>query len=90
MIVEQGVHIVARYNGHVVGTYEADLFVEKKVIVELKAISMLADIHEVQLLNYLRATDFEAGLLINFGVKLDVKRKIFRNERKKSFSASIL
>lgn len=84
-VVEQGVGIVVRYEGQVVGAYEADLFVDRKVIVEIKAVSMLSEAHEVQLLNYLRATEVEVGLLINFGVKLEIKRKIFRNQRKKGF-----
>jgi GxxExxY protein len=71
------------YDGHVVGVYFADLFVEQCVIVELKAVAELAVAHEAQLLCYLNATDAEVGLLLNFGPKPQMKRKIFDNERKK-------
>ncbi len=64
------------------GQYFVDLFVANKVIVESKAIKNLAPEHEAQLLNYLKATDIEVGLLLNFGPKPQVKRKIFDNYRK--------
>lgn len=67
LLVEQSVDIVVRYQGHIVGSYEADMLVERKVILEIKAISILGEVHEVQVLNYLRATEMEVGLLINFG-----------------------
>ena len=76
--------IVVHYGQHVVGEYYADLIVEGKVIVELKAASALADEHEAQLLNYLKATDYEVGLLLNFGPKPQFKRKAFDNTRKGS------
>ena len=65
------------YKGEPVGDYIADLIVEDKVIIEIKAISQLNTIHEVQLVNYLKATGIEVGLLINFGPKIKVTRKIF-------------
>lgn len=65
-----------------VGEYFADLLVEEKVIVELKAAESLADEHERQLLNYLKATDKEVGLLLNFGKKPQFKRKVFQNINK--------
>ncbi|MFT4526417.1 MAG: GxxExxY protein [Bacteroidia bacterium] len=65
-----------------VGNYFADLLVENQVIVELKACSTIADEHEAQLLNYLRATDVEVGLLLNFGKKPEHKRKVFENRLK--------
>ena len=71
------------YDGVVVGEYLADLLVEDKVIVELKAVKALSEVHEVQLVNYLAATPIEVGLLLNFGEELDIKRKVFDNERKK-------
>src|SRR5690242_5320094 len=67
--VEQQVKIAVFYEGTVVGEYFADLLVEDVVIVELKAVRSLLDEHEAQLLNYLRATPYEAGLLLNFGPK---------------------
>lgn len=73
--VEQSVDITVRYRGQVVGSYEADLLVQGCVIVELKAVSHLAEAHEVQLVNYLRATDIEVGLLMNFAEKLDIRRR---------------
>lgn len=65
------------YDGHIVGDYIADIVVEDKVILELKAVKEFAEIHEVQLVNYLKATGLEVGLLINFGDSVQVKRKIF-------------
>lgn len=53
------------------------------VILELKAVEVLCEQHELQLINYLKATDIEVGLLLNFGKKPEVKRKIFSNNFKK-------
>lgn len=66
-----------------IGQYFADLLVEDIVIVELKANEVLIDIDEAQLLNYLKATEIEVGLLLNFGPKPTFKRKIFDNHLKK-------
>lgn len=60
-----------------VGEYCADIFVEDKVIVELKAVELINPVFEVQLVNYLKATGVEVGLLINFGKKLEIKRRVF-------------
>ncbi len=69
--------IKVHYEGHPVGDFEADLFVEEKVMVELKSIRTINPIHEVQLVNYLKATGVDLGLLINFGEqKVEVKRKV--------------
>src|SRR5579871_5405569 len=57
------------YDGRVVGAFEADLFVENCVIVELKSVRTTLMVHEVQLVNYLKATGIDVGLLINFGEK---------------------
>ena len=70
------------YRGVVMGEYFADLVVSDKVIVELKAASRLAPQHEAQLLNYLRATPYEVGLLLNFGPKPTHRRRVFDNDRK--------
>ena len=70
------------YNGKEIGEYFADIIVENSVIIELKAVDKLADIHEAQLLNYLKATNIEVGLLLNFGTKAEYKRKVFNNNRK--------
>ena len=69
--------IEVRYEGQNVGNFIADIFVEDKVIVELKAIRQLTTMHEVQLVNYLTSTNTEVGLLINFGAtEVEVKRKV--------------
>ncbi|MBW1861437.1 MAG: GxxExxY protein [Deltaproteobacteria bacterium] len=70
------------YEGEIIGEYYADILVEKKVIVEIKATRHLVKENEAQLLNYLKATDIEVGLLFNFGVKPEIKRKAFDNLRK--------
>lgn len=71
------------YHGQVVGDYSADLLVEEQVIVELKAVRNILPEHEAQLLNYLNATRCEVGLLLNFGHKPQIKRKVFDNEQKR-------
>ncbi len=71
------------YGANVIGKFEADLVVEKRVIVELKAKDKLHPAHEAQLTNYLRATDVEIGLLLNFGKCAEVKRKLFENKYKR-------
>ena len=69
--------ITVRYDGVVVGEFAADLYVEEKVIVELKSVRTVATAHEVQLVNYLVGTGTEVGLLINFGEeRVEVKRKL--------------
>jgi len=70
------------YEGQIVGDYLCDLIVDDKVILELKAVKELNDIHEVQLVNYLKATGVEVGLLINFGPSVKIKRRVFDNFRK--------
>ncbi len=70
------------YEGSLVGNYFADILVENKIILELKAAETLMEEHELQLVNYLRATDIELGLLLNFGKKPQIKRKIFSNDLK--------
>ena len=70
------------YEKQSIGEYLADILVENKVIVELKAIKQLSKQDEAQLLNYLSATEIEVGLLLNFGEKPEFKRKIFDNEHK--------
>jgi len=65
------------YDGRVVGDYLADMAVEGKVIVEIKAQAGLDGTHEAQLINYLKATGTEVGLLINFGPRIEIKRRIF-------------
>jgi len=68
------------YENQIVGDYKADILVEELVIVELKAIETLATIHETILVNYLKATELEVGLLLNFGPKPQYKRRVLTNE----------
>jgi len=70
------------YENEIMGEYFADILVDDKVIVEIKAAKNLALDHEAQLLNYLKATDKEVGLLLNYGRKPEIKRKVFDNFRK--------
>jgi GxxExxY protein len=70
------------YEDNVIGEYFADILVDDNVIVEIKASKNLAVENEAQLLNYLKATNIEVGLLLNFGPKSEVKRKVFDNFRK--------
>ena len=72
--VEKPIEVL--YKGKIVGNYFADIMVDDKVIVEVKAIKELSTIHEVQLVNYLKATGIEVGLLINFGTSVQVKRRV--------------
>lgn len=70
------------YDNKLVGEYFADLIVEDKVIIELKAAETLIEEHELQLINYLKAINIEVGLLLNFGRKPEIKRKIFTNDKR--------
>jgi GxxExxY protein len=80
--VRPQVRIEVYFQDQVVGDYCADMVVEEAVIVELKAASQITNDHEAQLLNDLRATPYEVGLLLNFGPKPDFRRKVFENHRK--------
>ncbi len=80
--VAQQAVIEVCYKNVIVGRYEADLLVKDAVIVEFKAVRELAEEHEAQLLNYLKATRYEVGLLLNFGPKPTFMRKAFDNQRK--------
>ncbi|MCU0337853.1 MAG: GxxExxY protein [Sediminibacterium sp.] len=81
LFVEKQRRIKVYYEGQEVGDYFADLIVDEKVIIELKASEALCEEHEFQLINYLKATEIEVGLLLNFGKKPEFKRKIFSNEK---------
>ncbi len=75
--VEAEKPIKVYYENNVVGEYQADLVIEDKIIVELKAVEELNKKFEVQLVNYLTATGLEVGLLLNFGKEsLQYKRKV--------------
>ena len=80
---EKQKQIKVHYNGQIIGEYFADLIVNNRVIIELKAAETLVKEHELQLINYLKATEIEVGLLLNFGKYPQFKRKIFTNDKKK-------
>ncbi len=97
-IKDTGLKVVQQYpvkvifENEIVGEYCSDLIVEDKIIIELKALESLNQIHEVQLVNYLKATGLEVGLLLNFGKKLEVKRRVFsvnHNSLNKSVSENL-
>ncbi len=77
---QQSINVI--YENEVVGLYYADVVVEDAIIIEIKAAESLCEEHAIQLVNYLKATTIEVGLLLNFGKKPEVKRKIFDNEYK--------
>ena len=74
--------IPVRFRGHEVGHFEADMLIEKCVLLELKAMRALDRSHVAQLRNYLRATDIEVGLLLNFGLRPEFRRLLFSNPGK--------
>ncbi len=80
--VESQKRIQVFYKESIVGEYYADLVVENKVIIELKANKFLIPENETQLINYLKATEYEVGLILNFGNKPEVRRKIYSNTTK--------
>ncbi|GAB1443268.1 GxxExxY protein [Ignavibacteriales bacterium] len=79
---EQQVLIKVYYDNIIVGNYVADIVVNDLIILELKAGESILPEHEAQLLNYLKATDYEVGYILNFGKKATFNRKVFENERK--------
>jgi len=84
LCVERQKDIAVFFRGKVIGDFKADLVVNKKVVVELKAVRTINPAHEAQLINYLKATDIEVGLLLNFGRKPEFKRFVYDNKRKKT------
>jgi GxxExxY protein len=87
-LTEAGLHVARQvatpiwFRGRTIGEYKADLIVNNAVLLELKAARALDPSHEAQILNYLRATDIEVGLLLNFGPKPHFKRFVFENSNK--------
>jgi GxxExxY protein len=81
--VKRQIEVPVWFRGQRVGDFTADILIERSVLVELKATRTLDSAHEAQLLNYLRATEIEVGLLFNFGVKPEFKRLAFDNSRKR-------
>jgi len=74
------------YHGEVVGEYKADMIVNDVVLLELKSVEKLIDVHDAQMLNYLKSTEIEVGLLLNFGRQAEFHRKIYDNSRKGSLN----
>src|SRR6266567_3843402 len=72
------------FRGRLVGDFKADFVIANRLVVELKAAKTLDPSHEAQLLNYLRATPLEVGLLLNFGQQAKFRRMVFSNSRKNS------
>jgi GxxExxY protein len=81
--VEAQKKISVYFKGKEVGEYYADLIVNDLIILELKAAETILEEFEAQLLNYLRGSDMEVGLLLNFGKKPQIKRKIYENKKKR-------
>ena len=75
--VEQQKELNIFYKDNIVGRFRTDLIVDDKVIIELKAVSNISKIHEIQLVNYLKGTNIKVELIVNFGEKLTFKRKFF-------------
>jgi GxxExxY protein len=83
LLVRDEVPVPVYFRGYQVGDFSADIVVEDKVLLELKAVREFDASHEAQLLNYLRGTDVEVGLLMNFGPKPTFRRRAFSNDRKR-------
>ena len=77
------------FKGQEIGEYFADILVNNHIILELKAVDSICNEHELQLINYLKATEIEVGLLLNFGEKPQVRRKLFTNDRKNNLRSSV-
>ena len=87
LFCEKQKQIKVYYKGRIVGEYFADVITNERVIIELKAAESLIEEHELQLVNYLKATEIEVGILLNFGKSPEFKRKFFTNDKKKNRSA---
>lgn len=87
--VETQKPIKVYYEGQVVGEYYADVLVEEKVLIELKSAAAITIEHESQLFNYLKATNIEVGLLLNFGPQAALKRKLWTSNKSKYLYQSI-
>lgn len=80
--VKTGVRPPVRYEGRLVGDFETDLIVEDLIIVEVKAGRAIDPSTTAQVINYLRASELEVGLVLNFGPRLEFRRIVFDNKRK--------
>ena len=88
MTVEAQRPLAVWFRGGKIGDFRPDLIVGDAVVVELKAARALEPVHDAQLLNYLRASELEVGLLLNFGPAPKIKRMVFANENKKNLQLS--
>lgn len=86
LIVERQKDIFVYFHGKIIGEYKADMIINGVVLLEIKSVEKLIDAHDAQLLNYLKATEIEVGLLLNFGRQAEFRRKIYDNPRKGSLS----
>lgn len=82
LVCQQQKRIPVYYENYMVGEYHADIIVDSKIILELKAVKTITTEHETQLFNYLRATEVEVGYVLGFGEKPQFKRILFTNDRK--------
>ncbi len=83
ILASQQVPVPVWFRGHKVGDFRVDLLVENSVLIEVKCARTIEPIHEAQVLHYLKSTEVEIGLLLNFGPTPQIRRFIFSNERKK-------
>ena len=83
LAVDRQVPVPVWFRGQKVGEFRADVLVENNVLLELKSSRTLEPAHEAQLLHYLKSTDVDIGLLLNFGIRPQFRRLLFDNERKK-------
>jgi GxxExxY protein len=83
LAVSRQIPLPVWFRGHKVGEFRADLLVENNVLVELKSAKSLENTHEAQLLHYLKSTEIEVGMLLNFGARPQFRRLLFDNQRKK-------
>jgi GxxExxY protein len=90
LTVLRQIEVPVWFRGKKIGDFSADMLVDKCVLLELKAGRALNSAHEAQLLNYLRATDIEVGMLFSFGLKPEFKRLAFDNSRKQRERPSLL
>ena len=80
--VQQQAELRVYFRGLAIGSFRADLLVESSLVLEIKAAERIVNSHLAQVRNYLKATDIEVGLLLNFGPAADFRRVIFSNSRK--------
>jgi len=83
LAVDRQILLPVWFRGHKVGHFRADVMVENSVLLELKSARSLDPAHEAQLLHYLKSTEIEVGMLLNFGTRPQFRRLLFDNERKK-------